>query len=129
MDLPLHKSYETGGKHVVSVSEAGKSAQTIFHSLQVFKEASLMEVKLLTGRTHQIRVHASHQHHPIAGDDRYGDPEFNKKSAAWGLRRMFLHAYSIDFILPSTGQRIRVIAPLDNELTSCLKKCEDQQNG
>lgn len=124
VNLPLQKDYRDGGKHVVEVSEEGKSALTIFNPLKVFKEASLVEVRLMTGRTHQIRVHAAHQGHPIAGDDRYGDPEFNKLVRHLGLKRMFLHARSIDFTLPSLNQHITVIAPLDTELEACIGSFE-----
>lgn len=122
VDLPLHKDYQDGGKHVVEVHQEGKSALTIFKTIKSYKRAaSLMEVKLMTGRTHQIRVHASHRGHPIAGDDRYGDNEFNKLARSLGLKRMFLHARSIDFTLPSTGQRITVTAPLDKELEAAIE--------
>lgn len=122
VDLPLYKDYQEGGKHLVSVQSGGKTALTVFRTLKSFKrEASLMEVKLMTGRTHQIRVHATHQGHPIAGDDRYGDVIFNKLVHQLGLRRMFLHAYSIDFTLPSSGQRITVNAPLDGELDNIIQ--------
>jgi 23S rRNA pseudouridine955/2504/2580 synthase len=121
VDLPLVKQYQSGGKHVVEVHHEGKSALTVFHPIQTFKSATLMEVRLFTGRTHQIRVHAKHLHHPIVGDERYGDAEFNKQARQLGLRRLFLHARSVDFILPSTGQRITVEAPLDQELETCIK--------
>jgi len=122
VDLPLHKDYQDGGKHVVEVSDEGKSALTIFRTIQSYKrEAALMEVALHTGRTHQIRVHAQYRGHPIAGDDRYGDTEFNKFVRQLGLKRMFLHARSIDFTLPSLGQRIKVEAPLDTELEAIIK--------
>ncbi len=122
VDLPLHKDYQDGGKHVVEVDAAGKSALTIFRTIRSFKrEAALMEAKLLTGRTHQIRVHAEYRGHPLACDDRYGDPEFNKQMHQLGLRRMFLHARSIDFTLPSTNERITVEAPLDPELEAIIK--------
>jgi 23S rRNA pseudouridine955/2504/2580 synthase len=120
VDLPLHKDYRDGGKHVVEVHQDGKSALTVFKPIQAFKSATLMSVRLFTGRTHQIRVHAKHQNHPIAGDDRYGDAEFNKLVRRSGLKRMFLHARAIDFILPSSGQRITVEAPLDQELEVCI---------
>jgi 23S rRNA pseudouridine955/2504/2580 synthase len=121
VDLPLHKHYKDGGKHVVEVHPEGKSALTIFRPIKVFKEGSLVEVKLMTGRTHQIRVHAKSQGHPIAGDDRYGDSEFNKVARKLGLKRMFLHARSIDFTLPSLNQHIKVVAPLDPELEEGIK--------
>jgi 23S rRNA pseudouridine955/2504/2580 synthase len=125
VDLPLHKDYQDGGKHVVEVDKDGKSALTVFHTIRSYKrEASLMEVKLFTGRTHQIRVHAEHRGHPVAGDDRYGDAEFNKLVRQLGLKRMFLHARSIDFTLPSSGQRITVEAPLDPELEAIIKVFE-----
>lgn len=120
VDVPLLKHYQEGGKHVVRVSDEGKNALTLFRPLEVFANASLVEAKLMTGRTHQIRVHAKHQGHPIAGDDRYGNPEFNKYAHQLGLKRMFLHAHSIDFTLPSSGQRITVLAPLEPELELCL---------
>lgn len=124
VDLPLHKDYQDGGKHVVEVNDQGKTALTVFRPLKILKNAALMEVKLHTGRTHQIRVHAAHRGHPIAGDDRYGDPEFNKLARQLGLKRMFLHARSIDFILPSLNQRITVVAPLDPELEQAVKAFE-----
>lgn len=121
VDLPLRKEYRDGGKHVVKVFADGKPALSVFRLLKSFKQASLMEVKIYTGRTHQIRVHATYKGHPIAGDDRYGDPEFNKIAHQLGLKRMFLHARAIDFTLPSQNQRITVVAPLDIELESALK--------
>ncbi|MBX3709217.1 MAG: RluA family pseudouridine synthase [Gammaproteobacteria bacterium] len=125
VDLPLHKDYQDGGKHVVEVHDKGKSALTVFHTIKSYKRlASFMEVKLYTGRTHQIRVHAQHQGHPIAGDDRYGDVEFNKMVRNMGLKRMFLHAKSIDFTLPSLAQRITVEAPLDADLKEVIKAFE-----
>jgi len=127
VELALNKEYREGGKHVVEVHPNGKPALTEFHTLKAFQQASLMEVHLHTGRTHQIRVHAQHQGHPIAGDDRYGDNGFNKLARELGLKRMFLHARSIDFVLPSENQRIKVVAPLDPELESGLKSFESQR--
>lgn len=127
VDAPLHKHYQHGGKHVVEVRREGKSAQSLFRTLNIFQGASFMEVKLLTGRTHQIRVHAKHVDHPIAGDDRYGDNEFNKLVKGMGLKRMFLHARSIDFILPSTQKKIAVTAPLDQELQSVIGAFKNQE--
>lgn len=121
VDLPLHKDYRDGGKHVVEVDKSGKSALTVFCPVEEYAEASLMEVKLYTGRTHQIRVHAAHQGHPLAGDDRYGDLEFNKTARQKGLRRMFLHARSIEFTLPSLNQHIKIFAPLDDDLEDAIK--------
>lgn len=124
VNVSLHKDYQDGGKHVVEVHHEGKTALTDFSPIKVYNEATLMEVRLHTGRTHQIRVHASHQGHPVAGDDRYGDPEFNKWARKVGIRRLFLHARSIEFVLPSTGQAIKVVAPLDPELEAVIEKLD-----
>lgn len=121
VELPLQKNNLSSGKYMVQVSRLGKEALTIFKPLKLFAAASLMEVALHTGRTHQIRVHAMHQGHPVAGDDRYGDPQFNKLLHQYGLRRMFLHARDIQFVLPSTEQIINVTAPLDADLQKCLE--------
>jgi len=127
VDLPLHKDYRDKGKHVVEVNAEGKSALTVFHPRQEFKNATLVEVELFTGRTHQIRVHAQHQGHPIAGDDRYGDPEFNKLARGLGLKRMFLHARCVEFVLPSLDLHIKVMAPLDEELEEGIEAFKSQE--
>ena len=126
VDLPLHKEYRDGGKHVVEVQRGGKSALTTFATIKEFTDGELVEVKIYTGRTHQIRVHAAHQGHPIAGDDRYGDQEFNKLAKKRGLKRMFLHAHSIEFTLPSLNQHIKVIAPLDPDLEAAIKSFQKE---
>lgn len=125
VDVPLQKEYREGGKkHVVLVSREGKASVSIFHPVKVLKLATLVEVTLLTGRTHQIRVHAQYSQHPIAGDDRYGEPEFNKQTRECGVRRLFLHAHSIEFTLPSNGQHIKVVAPLAEDLALALENFE-----
>ncbi len=105
----------------VKVDAAGKEARSSFRLLESYgKAASLLEVAIATGRTHQIRVHAAHRGHPVAGDDRYGDEAFNASLARQGLRRMFLHAHSIEFAWPETGEEFAVSVPLPEELTSFL---------
>jgi 23S rRNA pseudouridine955/2504/2580 synthase len=121
VDLPLRKEYHDGGRHAVTVHADGKESLTIFRPLQVFSQATLVEAKLYTGRTHQIRVHAQYRGHPIAGDDRYGNLAFNKLTRQWGIKRLFLHARAIDFTLFSLHQRIRVEAPLDLELEAAMQ--------
>jgi 23S rRNA pseudouridine955/2504/2580 synthase len=79
-------------------------------------EASLLEVTIKTGRTHQIRVHLASAGHPIVGDDKYGDFELNKALHKHGLKRMFLHAWRLQFDHPATGERIALQAPLPPEL-------------
>ena len=76
-----------------SVAAGGKASVSTFRPVQFFgRTATLMEVTLETGRTHQIRVHAAHAGHPVAGDEKYGDAAFNDAMRALGLKRMFLHA-------------------------------------
>ena len=88
-----------------------------FASLDRFgKTASLLEVSIDTGRTHQIRVHAAHAGHPVAGDERYGDKDFNEYLKSFGLQRMFLHAHSLSFDWPETGEPFDASAPLPDEL-------------
>ena len=81
---------------------------------------SLLEVTIKTGRTHQIRVHLASQGHAIAGDDKYGDFELNRSLAKRGLKRMFLHAWRLQFDHPATGERIALEAPLPGELDALV---------
>ena len=117
---PLRRNSLRSGERVVQVSDDGKHAITHFHRERLFPQASLVEVDLMTGRTHQIRVHAAHIGHPLAGDEKYGDREFNKHMKQCGLSRMFLHASSIRFNLPSSGQEVEFKAPLPVELQTFL---------
>ena len=84
----------------------------------------MLEAQLKTGRTHQIRVHLAHLGFPIAGDDKYGDFARNKALMKQGLKRMFLHAYSIAFAHPLTGEPMRLVAPLPKELESFIAKLD-----
>ena len=88
----------------------------MFTRRQVWPEATLLEARLKTGRTHQIRVHLAHEKFPIAGDDKYGDFEWNRQLARNGLKRMFLHAALLAFTHPATGQPVRLEAPLPRDL-------------
>lgn len=98
IDLPLKTNLKQGGERVVRVHADGQQAITTFKPIQHFgKLATLMDIELGTGRTHQIRVHAAHAGHPIAGDDKYGDRERDAKLKPFGLQRMFLHAQSLTF--------------------------------
>lgn len=120
VDAPLQKYHLKGGERVVKIHPEGKASLTVFNPLVFFNEATLVEVYLYTGRTHQIRVHAQYLNHPIAGDERYGDADFNAHLRQMGLKRLFLHAKYIEFILPTSSRHIRVEAPLDTELQSVL---------
>jgi 23S rRNA pseudouridine955/2504/2580 synthase len=115
----LRKNILQSGERVVKVETEGKQSQTLFRPLQRWSMATLVEAIPLTGRTHQIRVHAAYLEHPIAGDDKYGDAEFNRAMEEKGLRRLFLHAASVSFIT-AAGQEIAVTAPLDPALQKVL---------
>ncbi len=130
VDAALLKSQLRSGERMVEVSEEGKNALTEFRALGLHQETTLVEASLITGRTHQIRVHATHMGHPIAGDEKYGDPVFNKMMKSKGLRRLFLHARQITLRLPKTGKIFSIVAPLDNHLTCVLQKVGgDIENG
>lgn len=126
VDAPLLKNVIKSGERLVFVDPKGKDARTQFSPYSVGDEASLMSVKLDTGRTHQIRVHAQHLGYPIAGDDKYGDDEFNRQMKSKGLKRLFLHAFSLKFYLPDveTGKDVPIYveAPLDEALVNILNK-------
>lgn len=126
VDAPLLKNVVKSGERLVFVDKKGKEARTQFIPYSIGEEVSLMSVKLDTGRTHQIRVHAQHLGFPIAGDDKYGDDEFNRQLKNKGLKRLFLHAFSLKFHLPDpeTNEEvvINVEAPLDDDLVNTLKK-------
>lgn len=87
--------------------------------------ASLLCARLLTGRTHQIRVHLAHLGHPIAGDDKYGDFAWNRDLARAGLKRMFLHAFRLEFRHPSSGKRLTIESPLPKELADFLRLLQE----
>ncbi len=119
VDMPLLR-LETGDRRVV-VNAAGKPAQTRFTPRKRFRDATLVDVRLGTGRTHQVRVHAAHLGCPVAGDERYGDPKVN---AAWGergLSRLFLHAARLSFPHPLTGATVEVESPLPKDLARVLE--------
>jgi 23S rRNA pseudouridine955/2504/2580 synthase len=118
--LSLHKYVLASGERRVAVNAAGQEAHTVFRLEQACGEFSLLRAELKTGRTHQIRVHLAHLGFPIAGDDKYGDFELNKKLARAGLKRMFLHASNIGFEHPATGSMLTLEAPLPDELQTFL---------
>lgn len=116
----LHKHHMPSGERIVKVHQSGKESATKFQALRQFKDTTLLEVKPLTGRTHQIRVHAAHINYPILGDDKYGDHELNRALAKKGIDRLFLHAASLKFEIPSTGQQIAICACLDTAFLKML---------
>ncbi|MEZ5540756.1 MAG: RluA family pseudouridine synthase [Pseudomonadota bacterium] len=124
VDAPLRKNQLQGGERVVRVAADGKPAVSVFRPLAHYPGATLVEVELLTGRTHQIRVHAAHLGYPLAGDLKYGDRDFNTRMRTFGLRRMFLHASRLSFTDPADAAVIEVTAPLDPALQAVLERLE-----
>lgn len=121
--LPLKTNLKQGGERIVKVHDEGQEAITHFKPLEHFsKLATLMDVSIGTGRTHQIRVHSAHCGHPVAGDEKYGDREADAKLKAFGLRRMFLHAHTLSFARPDSAGEFNVTAPLPEELEAVLSK-------
>ena len=124
VDVPLRKNQLAGGERMVRVDPEGKQAVSVFSPVSRYPDATLVEVELLTGRTHQIRVHAAHIGHPLGGDEKYGRREFNRAMRELGLRRMFLHAHMLEFTDPASGEVINVSAPLDASLRAVLDRLE-----
>jgi len=124
---PLHKFVTAGGERRVAVHGDGQAAHTRVRPIAVGDACSLLELELLTGRTHQIRVHLAHEGHPIVGDDKYGDFALNKRfargEAAPGVRfdRMFLHAGRLAFDHPASGERIELQTPLPPDCATLLQ--------
>jgi 23S rRNA pseudouridine955/2504/2580 synthase len=118
IDAPLQKNVLRSGERIVRVDAAGKAACTLFEVLLTGPECSVVEARPVTGRTHQIRVHAASEGHPIACDERYGDAEFNQSLSGQGLKRLYLHASSLS--VPALELSVR--APLDPPLLGVLEK-------
>jgi 23S rRNA pseudouridine955/2504/2580 synthase len=117
IDAPLRTDTRVGGERTVRVDAGGKEAASDFRVVQFFGHlATLLEVQLITGRTHQIRVHAAYAGHPVAGDEKYGDPDYNRQLRAFGLQRLFLHAHSVSFEDPDGKGLVSASAPLPPEL-------------
>jgi 23S rRNA pseudouridine955/2504/2580 synthase len=122
--LPLlATSDENGEKHVL-VDAGGRDAHSIFRPLAVVPSASLLEARIKTGRTHQIRVHLAHLGYPVIGDERYGDFALNRELRRAGLRRMFLHAHSLAFVHPESGAAMLLRSPLAPDLRRFLAGIE-----
>jgi 23S rRNA pseudouridine955/2504/2580 synthase len=113
---PLHKHVSASGERRVSVAEGGREAITQVKVVKGSKAYTLLEVRLLTGRTHQIRVHLSHAGHPVLGDDKYGDFELNRSLAKAGVKRLLLHARRLAFAHPVGGERLGLEAAVPADM-------------
>ena len=123
VDAPLHVGLRQGGERHVQVNAAGKPSVSHFRVIERMGGHSYGEVRIETGRTHQIRAHARHIGHPVAGDDKYGDPEVNKRlREKTGLRRLFLHSSTLEFELDGGRTPYLLNAPLPAELTAVLDR-------
>ena len=123
VDAPLHVGLRQGGERHVQVQPDGKPSLSHFKALERRGGQSYCEVRIETGRTHQIRVHAQHIGHPIAGDEKYGDAAANKRLREQaGLKRMFLHASTLEFALDGGRAQYLLNAPLAPELVDVLDR-------
>ena len=123
VDAPLHVGLRQGGERHVQVNASGKPSLSHFRALERRGGQSYCEVRIETGRTHQIRVHAQHIGHPVAGDGKYGDEAVNKRLREQvGLKRMFLHASTLEFALDGGRAPYLLNAPLAPELVDVLDR-------
>ena len=123
VDAPLHVGLRQGGERHVQVNPIGKESLSHFSVLERRGGHSYCEVRIETGRTHQIRVHAQHIGHPVAGDDKYGDEATNKRLREQsGLKRLFLHAASLEFALDGGKAPYLLNAPLAEDLAAALER-------
>src|SRR5690606_15526083 len=122
VSAPLLKNTLRSGERMVEVNDEGKDALTVFKVLRRFGEfATLIEASPITGRTHQIRVHALHAGHAIAGDSKYGDEDFTREIRELGGKRLFLHAYALRITLPD-GAALSLEAPVDAMWAKALER-------
>ena len=113
---PLHKYVNAKGERRVAVKEGGMEAVTRVKLLGSTDNLSVLQLRLMTGRTHQIRVHLAHAGLPVLGDDKYGDFEFNRALARQGVKRLFLHARRLAFKHPVDGTRVALAAALPEDM-------------
>ncbi|WP_439136276.1 23S rRNA pseudouridine(955/2504/2580) synthase RluC [Pseudomaricurvus sp.] len=129
VSAPLKKNEVSSGERIVKVDPEGKQSLTHFKVLRRYVGSTLVEAKPITGRTHQIRVHAQYQGHGLVGDPKYGNDEFNKEMKAKGFNRLFLHAAALSLLLPDETKKIRVEAPLDERLAIPLSHLTPADHG
>ena len=124
VNAPLQKNVGKGGDRMVVVNRTGKEAETLFTRIKLLPDATLVEASPKTGRTHQIRVHAAWLGHPIIGDERYGDFEINRGFKKKGFKRLYLHAYKLEFAHPVTGKHLLITAPMPQQMKDFIKNEE-----
>ena len=122
VNAPLEKFVLQGGERMVRVADAGKPSRSHFRVLERAGAHSFAEIRIDTGRTHQIRVHSAHIGHPVAGDEKYGERAANAGLKQAGLSRLFLHAAALSFALKDGDQPYELSAPLPDELRGVLDR-------
>lgn len=127
VDAPLRKIQlaSTGERRVIVDKSEGKASLSQYETVKKFKDAELVLARPVTGRTHQLRVHAQYTKHPIAGDDKYGNKAFDAQmKSEFGLNRLFLHAYKIKLVLPSYAKPLVIEVPMSQALEECLSRLD-----
>lgn len=124
---PLQKNQLQSGERMVRVDSAGRAAKSFVQVTHAYANMTLAEVKIATGRTHQIRVHCAHIGHPVAGDSKYGDKRINQRLRELGLKRLFLHASRLRFRLSPDSAMIEVGADLEPELQQLLTRLDNEK--
>lgn len=127
VDAPLKKNELRSGERVVRVDAEGKPSLTEFRVIQRFQGATLVEASPITGRTHQIRVHALLAGHPLIGDEKYGEEAVNAQMRGLGFKRLFLHACRLSFRLPGSKEERVFEAPLPDDLQEALKRLPEKK--
>lgn len=123
IDVPIERKQDSKGRRRKVEAGAGRRAVTHYRVIAQRGHFTLLELELVTGRTHQIRAHLAHVGAPLAGDDEYGDRERNRHAAeTLGLKRQFLHAARLEFTHPLTGQELDLAAPLWPDLAMALER-------
>lgn len=132
VDLPLEKNTLQSGERIVRVSPQGKPSISFFEVVERFNSVDLVSVRLKTGRTHQIRVHAQANHCGLVGDDKYGDKDINKAFRSLGMKRLALHAYSLKFLHPGQDyegkEALQIVAPLPQDFEQVLKNLREERD-
>lgn len=122
VNAPLKKNTLSSGERIVRAEAGGKPSLTRFRVVQRLSGFTLLEARLATGRTHQIRVHCQLMGHPVAGDPKYGSRDADRQARELGLRRLFLHAAELIFQDPAHGTRVEGRAPLPPDLAEVLRR-------
>ncbi len=123
VNAALKKNQLRSGERFVCVDDEGKPSVTEFKVIKQYPQATLLEARLLTGRTHQIRVHAQYVGHPLLGDSKYADAECVSLQKSLGLKRLFLHAWRLDLRIPKQNQPLSLEAELPSDLQHVLERC------